>query len=148
MGLIKKYYDDKWSNFIFVMEEIGDWKHAEQLKIEVLDMRKKLLGEEHLDTLFIMGYLVSTYSSQGRWDEAEQLEVHVLDMRKKLIGAEHPDILLSMANLARIYANKGNLEEAEQLEVQHQEKGNFLSTSFCSFFSFQKLKAYLETSFY
>ena len=35
LGLIKKYYDDKWCNFIFVMEKIGDWKHAEQLDIQV-----------------------------------------------------------------------------------------------------------------
>ena len=41
MGLNRKYYDDKWNNFIFVTGEIGDWKHAEQLEVEVWDMRKK-----------------------------------------------------------------------------------------------------------
>ena len=38
MGLTKKYYDDKWNNFIFVTEEIGDWKHAEQLVVQVLEL--------------------------------------------------------------------------------------------------------------
>ena len=28
MGLTKTYYDDKWNNFIFVLGEIGDWKHT------------------------------------------------------------------------------------------------------------------------
>jgi hypothetical protein len=59
----------------------------------VLDMRKKLLGAEHPDTLLSMGNLAVTYSNQGKWNEAEQLEVQVLDMRKKLLGAEHPDTL-------------------------------------------------------
>ena len=44
MGITKQYYDDKWNNFIFVMKEYGDWNNAEQLAMEVLNMRKKLLG--------------------------------------------------------------------------------------------------------
>ena len=118
MGLTKKYYDDKWNNYIFVLREIGDWKHAEQLEVQVFDMRKKVLGAEHPDTLKSMASLACIYSSQGKWNEAEQLEVQVLDMRKELFGAKHPSTLLAMANLARTYADIGNLKEAEQLEVQ------------------------------
>ena len=51
MGLAKKYYDDKCNNFIFVLCEIGDWQCAEQLGVQVLDMRKKLLGTEHPHTM-------------------------------------------------------------------------------------------------
>ena len=94
------------------------WNEAEQLGIQVLDMRKKVLGVEHPDTLISMGNLASTYSSQGRWNEAEQLEVQVLDMRKKVLGAEHPDTLTSMENLVGIYSGQGRWNEAEQLEVQ------------------------------
>ena len=58
-----------------------------------MDMRKKLLGDEHPDTLTAMGNLANTYFNQERWNEAEQLEVQVMDMAKKLFGAEHPDTL-------------------------------------------------------
>ena len=68
-----------------------------------MDMRKKLLGAEHPDTLLSMRNLASTYRNQGRWNEAEQLQVQVMDMTKKLLGAEHPDTLLSMENLAATY---------------------------------------------
>ena len=61
MHLTKKYFDDKWNNFTFVIWEIGDWKHAEQLEVEVLDMRKKLFGPKHPDTLRTMGNLGCTY---------------------------------------------------------------------------------------
>jgi uncharacterized protein (DUF2164 family) len=81
----------------------GRWNEAEQLEVQVMDMRKKLLGAEHPDTLTSMANLASTYRNQGRWNEAEQLEVQVMDMRKKLLGAEHPDTLTSMANLASTY---------------------------------------------
>ena len=84
----KQYYDDKWAKFALVMSENGDWNNAEQLEVQVMDMRKKLLGTEHPDTLTSMGNLASTYWNQGRWNEAEQLEVQVMDMSKKLLHLE------------------------------------------------------------
>ena len=116
MSLTKKYYDDKWNKFIFVMSEIGDWKYAEQLGAQVLYMR--ILSTEHPITLISMSNLASTYLSQGKWNEAKQLMVQELDKSKKLLGADHLNTLISMANLARTYAEQGNFKEAEQLEVQ------------------------------
>ena len=51
IGLIQEYYDDKWSNFGLVMSENGNWKDAQELQVQVMDMSKKLLGAEHPDTL-------------------------------------------------------------------------------------------------
>ena len=80
MGLTKKYYDDKWNKFRFVLDEIGNWKHAVQLGVQVLDMRKKLLSAEHLGTFASMGDLVVIYACNGNLKEAEQLQVQVMDM--------------------------------------------------------------------
>ena len=118
LGLIKQYYDDKWSNFALVLKENGNFNNAEQLEVQVMEMRKKQLGADHPATLDSMGNLAITYGNQGRWNEAEQLEVQVMDMRKKLHVAEHPDTLHSMANLATTYSNQGRWNEAEQLEIQ------------------------------
>ena len=90
IGLMKQYYDDKWTNFALVFGENGDFESKEVLEVQVLDMRKKLLGAEHPDTLTSMAHLAVTFWNQVRWDEAEKLEVQVMDMRKKLLGAEHP----------------------------------------------------------
>ena len=37
-----------------VIKENGDWNNAEQLEVQVMDMRKKLLGAEHPHTLYSM----------------------------------------------------------------------------------------------
>ena len=118
MGLTKKYYDDKWSNFMSVFQEMKDWKHAEQLGVQILDMRKELLGADNPDTLTSMEKLAITYLGQGKWNEAEKLMVQVLKMRKELLGAEHLDTLTSMGNLASTYSSQGKWNEAEQLDVQ------------------------------
>ena len=75
-----------------------------------MDMRKKLLGAEHPDTLTSMTNLASTYKSQGRWNEAEKLQIQVMDMAKSLLGAEHPHTFTIMANLANTYRNQGKVE--------------------------------------
>jgi Tetratricopeptide repeat len=74
---------------------------------------KRVLGQEHPDTLSNMANLASTYRNQGRWEEAEELEVQVMEMRKRVLRHEHPDTLISRAGLAWTYSNQGRWKEAE-----------------------------------
>ena len=53
----------------------GRWNEGEKLEVQVMDMRKKLLGAEHPHTLTSMASLASTYWNQGRWNDAEKLGV-------------------------------------------------------------------------
>jgi tetratricopeptide (TPR) repeat protein len=92
-----------------------------ELNMQGMETRKRVLGEEHPDTLTSMANLASTYSNQGRWKEAEELEVQVIETRKRVLGQEHPDTLISMANLASTFLDQGRLKEAEKLEVQVME---------------------------
>jgi Tetratricopeptide repeat len=57
--------------------------------------RKRVLGQEHPDTLTSMANLASKYRNQGRWKEAEELEVQVKETRKRVLGQEHPSTLTS-----------------------------------------------------
>ncbi|KAJ6547814.1 hypothetical protein DFH09DRAFT_1505800 [Mycena vulgaris] len=93
-------------------------KKAEELKVVVLEKRRKILGENHPDTLWTMGSLASTYYNLGKLMEAEELEVVVLEKWRKILGENHPDSLHAMANLAITYHDLGKLKEAEQLYVE------------------------------
>ena len=53
------------------------------LQIQVMDMRKKLLGAEHPDTLTSMGNLASTYKNQGRVCESEKLVLEVMNIKTR-----------------------------------------------------------------
>ncbi|KAL8909884.1 MAG: hypothetical protein Q9171_004797 [Xanthocarpia ochracea] len=96
----------------------GRWEEAEELHVQVMQTRKRVLGEEHPSTLTSMANLASTYRNQGRWKEAEELHVQVMQTCARVLGEEHPSTLTSMANLASTYSNQGRWKEAEELEVQ------------------------------
>jgi hypothetical protein len=72
-----------------------------------MQTRKRVLSDEHPDTLISINNLASTYSNQGRWKEAEELQVQVMETRKRVLGDEHPSTLTSMNNLALTYESQG-----------------------------------------
>ena len=72
-----------------------------------METRKRVLGQDHPDTLISMGNLASTYWSQGRWKEAEELFVQVMETRKRVLGQEHPNTFISKGNLVSTYQNQG-----------------------------------------
>jgi Tetratricopeptide repeat len=122
VGTPQMYDDDiQMDRFCLVFYENGYWNEAEKLQVEVMELRKRLLGAEHPDTLISMGNLGATYRHQGRWNEAEKLEVDVMELRKRLLGPEHPHTLRSMTSLAATYRHQGRWNEAEKLEVNVME---------------------------
>ncbi|KAH8727390.1 hypothetical protein GQ44DRAFT_825097 [Phaeosphaeriaceae sp. PMI808] len=57
----------------------GRYNESEELFVQVMETRKRMLGDEHPDTLTSMANLALTYRNQGRWKKAEELEVQVID---------------------------------------------------------------------
>jgi tetratricopeptide (TPR) repeat protein len=99
----------------------GRYKEAESWCLQVIEIRKIVLGKEHPDTLTGIANLAATYANQGRWKEAEELEVQVIETRKAVLGEEHPDTLIGIANLASTYVNQGRWKEAEELQAKGLE---------------------------
>lgn len=87
------------------------WREAEGLEV-----RKRVLGPEHLDTLTSMNNLASTHMNQQRWKESEELEVQISEIRKRVQGPDHPDTLTSMNNLAWTWKRQGQTQEGFSLD--------------------------------
>jgi tetratricopeptide (TPR) repeat protein len=117
VGAPQTYDDKQMASFALVFHENGYWNEAEKLQVDVVELRKRLLGAEHHHTLTGMANLAATYRQQGRWNEAEKLEIDVMELMKQLLGSEHPHTLISMANLAATYRQQGRWNESEKLEV-------------------------------
>jgi tetratricopeptide (TPR) repeat protein len=100
------------------LESDGQYKKAEGLFVQVMQARKRVLGNKHPDTLHSMGSLVAIYVHQGRWKEAQELGLQVVQTSKQVLGDEHPGTLINMNNLASIYSNQGQWEQARELLLQ------------------------------
>ncbi|KAG4430487.1 hypothetical protein IFR05_014030 [Cadophora sp. M221] len=100
---------------------MGKGVEAENLAFTAMQVRKKILGDEHEDTLSGMAMVGLAYKLNGQWDTAEKLEVQVMETSKTKLGVNHPNTLTSMANLASTYRNQGRWDDAEKLEVQVME---------------------------
>ncbi|KAK5263049.1 hypothetical protein LTR96_011516, partial [Exophiala xenobiotica] len=97
---------------------LGRYGEAEEMHRQTLDLREKVLGEEHQSTLGSMNNLALVLRQQGNYEEAEQMHRQTLDLREKVLGEEHPSTLDSMNNLALVLRQQGLYEESEQMQRQ------------------------------
>ncbi|KAJ6523849.1 P-loop containing nucleoside triphosphate hydrolase protein [Mycena capillaripes] len=98
------------------------YKQAEELYVIVLEKRRKLLGEDHIDTLDAMYNLAVTFSKSGQLQKAEELKVIVLEKWRMILGDDHPNTLDAMYSLAITFSKSSQLQKAEELEVIVLEK--------------------------
>ena len=74
---------------------------------KLLESQKRVLGEEHPDTLQSMLSLAESYSNLGQDQEAMHLGKQTLELRKRVFGDENPDTLQTMHKLALSYSKLG-----------------------------------------
>nr|WP_232224256.1 tetratricopeptide repeat protein [Mastigocladopsis repens] len=109
------------NNLALLYDSQGRYSEAEPLYQQALELRKRLLGEEHPDVAQSLNNLAYLYRSQGRYIEAEPLYQQALELRKRLLGEEHLDVAQSLNNLANLYRSQGRYIEAEPLYQQALE---------------------------
>jgi tetratricopeptide (TPR) repeat protein len=128
MQLTNDYYDDESDRFSLVFRHTGNWNEAENLQMQVMDMRKAKLGPGHRHTLLSMWYLSHILWDQERWDEVEKLNVQIIETSGEKLHADlkNPFILGAMSNLAASYQKQGRTDEAEMLgtKIMEVEKKN------------------------
>ena len=54
------------------------------LQIKVLNLRRRLLEEEHPDTFTAINHLAVIYESLGKYADAEKLHIYVLNIGRLL----------------------------------------------------------------
>jgi hypothetical protein len=83
--------------------------------VQVLETHKKVLGDNHPDTLTSMGNLALAYTEQGKHKEAENLHRTALEGREGKLGPDHPDTLSSVYCLAHFLATVQQYDESTGL---------------------------------
>jgi tetratricopeptide (TPR) repeat protein len=83
------------------------------LYLQALELRKRLLGDNHPDVATSLNNLAGLYESQGRYDEAETILHRALEIYQQVLGDNHPNTLTVCENLAQLPAKVSNNPEAK-----------------------------------
>jgi hypothetical protein len=71
------------------------------LEEQALATYRRVLGEDHPDTLSSMNNLAETRRDLGDLNGARELHEHALATRRRLLGDDHPDTQRMLAGLIR-----------------------------------------------
>src|SRR5205085_11695717 len=77
--------------------------HAEQ----ALAIRRRVLGDDHPDTLTSLNNYGSVLEKLGRDSEAESVYKQALERRRRLLGEDNPKTLMSLNNYAHVLCSLG-----------------------------------------
>ena len=101
-----------------LFKDKGEFDRALPLYQDCLVKRKRILGDEHPDTLASINNLAGLLNNKGEFDRALPLYQDCLMKRKRILGEEHPDTLITLNRLAQLFYNKGDCSRALSL---HQD---------------------------
>ena len=96
------------------LEGKGKAREALPLRQQGLDLRRKLLGEEHPDTALSYNNQAFNENAQGRYEDAERSARKAVALHRKLLGEEHPLTARGYNNLALHLTAQGKFAEAEE----------------------------------
>ncbi|MBK8270233.1 MAG: serine/threonine protein kinase [Planctomycetes bacterium] len=99
-------------------ETLGEAELGEAHHRTALEIGRRVLGDDHPDTLAAMNGLATSLESLNRFDEAEVLFRQCLDASRRVLGEKNPATIDALHNLGNQLRNIGRLEEAETLLKQ------------------------------
>ncbi len=98
-----------------VQVETGHAAEGEKALKRSYEIRKKLVGPEHFDTVNVGGLLGDSYVAMQRFAEAEPYCRKYTETMARLMPATHPTVALAWAALAQVLAKQGKLGDATAL---------------------------------
>jgi tetratricopeptide (TPR) repeat protein len=104
----------------------GDhWLAAREHLDTALEIRRKVLGVEHPDTLALVEQLAFFLGFGMDLEQAERLRREALDIRERTQGPDDPETLGAAMSLTKLLRKRGKPDEAEALVLrvlEHQKR--------------------------
>ncbi len=108
--LAERYHDLGLDNTAFALEE------------QVLAERRRVLGDDHSDTLDSIGNLGVFQNALGKMSEAEALYREAMDRSRRVRGEDASETLVCISNMGSLLLDKNTPAEAEPFIRESLEK--------------------------
>jgi hypothetical protein len=80
-----------------ILGRVSEEQAARELAEDILARRRRVLGEDHPDTLTAAFQLVGTLTGLGEYHAARELNDDIIARRRRLLGDEHPQTMMAGA---------------------------------------------------
>ena len=109
---------------------VGDKEINLEYNLKSLDLRRKALGESHLETANAYSNVGSAYAALEQYDKYLEYSLKSYEITKQIVGDKHPDMARCYNNLADAYMCLDDQQRAvtylqKALEVQIATTGKF-----------------------
>lgn len=94
--------------------ERGRYRNAEPLYREAYAIRRRVLGEDHPQTLASFKGVANAVRVQGRYEESEAIARRLLEIERRVLGEDHERIAFTLSYLGFSVLYQGRAEEAER----------------------------------
>ena len=84
---------DSANNLAIDLSALGEHEQARALDEDTLARRRRVLGEDHPDTLRSANNLAIDLRALGEHEQARALDEDTLARRRRVLGEDHPDTL-------------------------------------------------------
>ena len=86
---------------------LGQYSKAMPYYTEALEASRRVLGDEHFETLSLISNMGSLLTKQGKYDEAMPYYTEALGTSHRVLGDEHPETLRSVHNMCFLFTEQG-----------------------------------------
>jgi len=97
---------------------MGLYPEAQRQAERALSLRRRVLGDEHHDTVESMLLLARVYRELGKYRDAEPLVAAAVRIRSRTLGERNTETLVALKDLARLYMDQDKLSQAEPIAVR------------------------------
>jgi len=106
-----------------VLFKLDYFDMAKDAFLECLNIRKRILGDDHRDIAIMWYNLATIYLEKGEDHTAMKLYSESLRVERRALGEKHPEISLTLQHLGQMRQERGELEAAveffqEALEIE------------------------------
>jgi len=98
-----------------VYQKLGLYAQAESLLSQAINIRARMLGPEHPDTLKAKERMSPLFAGQGRFSEGEKFDGELLASQRRVLGPNHRATLATQSELFWILDWLGRSQEGEKL---------------------------------
>jgi tetratricopeptide (TPR) repeat protein len=97
------------------LQSVGKYAQAEPLFEKALEVRRRLLTDNHVFTALSYAWLGWSVNAQGKYAQARPLLEKALEIRRRLLTDDHPDTAKSYNNVAINLSSFGKYAQAQAL---------------------------------